>query len=176
MTVRARFRVNVNVQGEEATVYSFPSGGHMLTPLTATFSNEQIVVTMRIEVIDGAPSCVWYRVERVDGGGLEFLTTELAKGLKVRDLMAQAVMMAAVQSSEEPDVSPLEAIESVLGNLRRGRAPISDTRLEEFAEAYRAHWEPGRADAFAASLGVGERQMYRLKKAAVERGFLEDDE
>jgi hypothetical protein len=173
MAASKRFRIDVKVDGSEATVYSFAAGGHMLGPLTATFTNEQLVVTLRIDVLDGVPSCVWYRVERVDGGGLEYLTTELAKGLKVRDLMAHAVALAAVQSSEDPDVSPLDAIEAVMGSVRRGRAPVTDARLEEFAEAYRDRWVPGRGAEFAESLHISERQMWRLKKEAIERGFLE---
>ena len=39
-----------------------------------------------------------------------------------------------------------------------------------------ANWMPGGAAEFAESLGYSERQMYRLKKLAVERGFLKGDD
>lgn len=72
-------------------------------------------------------------------------------------------------------VEAVEAVESVVGSIRRRRAPITDDRLREFAEAYHERWIPGRALEFAESLFMSERQMYRLKKLAQERGFLDDE-
>ena len=57
----------------------------------------------------------------------------------------------------------------------RGRAPMSDARLADFAQRYRNEFVPGQMAEFAASLGYSERQAWRLKKAATERGLLGAD-
>ena len=61
-----------------------------MAPFRAVFVGDQIKVTMVVDVADGAPVCRSYQVERTDGGGLEFMTTEIMRGLNLRTLLANA--------------------------------------------------------------------------------------
>lgn len=55
---------------------------------------------------------------------------------------------------------------------RRSRTPISDESLAAFAASYRNHYQPGQMQKLARRLGLSERQCWRLKKLAVQRGLL----
>jgi hypothetical protein len=158
------------------------SGGVVAVPLRATFTDDRMKVTMCLDVANGVPICAKYCVERTDGRGLEEVTTEISRGLNLRTLMAHAFAGAAHEQHEDDDgrdhlrrASTVEAVEAVIGPIRRRREPTTDERLREFADAYRERWVPGGAAEFAESLYVSERQMWRLKRLAVDRGFLKEE-
>lgn len=56
--------------------------------------------------------------------------------------------------------------------VRRSRTPVSDDSLRAFAASYREHYLPGQMRPVALRLGLSERQCWRLKKLARERGLL----
>jgi hypothetical protein len=155
----------------------------LVVPFRAHIEVNSLRVTIVIDVVDGAPSCTSYTVTTVDGGGLENRTTEVARGISIRDLLASALRFQTWEAFPDPDATggligrpgaPLDLTEAVMGSVRRRRVPVDDDRLREVAEAYRERWRPGNAAAFAESLLCSERQMYRLLKLARERGFLTD--
>lgn len=153
------------------------TGVEVIAPLEAEFTNGTLRITVLLDVADGMPRCTKLSVERVDGGGLELITTEVLPGLSLRRLMARACAAAVVERHEDghyvkrAEVS-LDAIEAVMGSLQRTRQPITDERLREFAEAFRERYQPGKMEPFAESLHCSPRQAWRLKKLAEERGFL----
>ncbi len=152
-------------------------------PFTATFEDERLRLVLEVDVADGHPICTSYRVDRLDGGGLELMTTEVLRGFKLRALMAEACILSVVVpvpgakegtafAVKTKDAIPVEVIESVLGTLKRRRAPVTDERLREVADAYKKRYEPGGMEQFAKSLNASERQVWRLIRLARERGFL----
>lgn len=145
-------------------------------PVTAVFTSAALRVTIEVDVADGVPVCPRYTVERVDGGGLESVTTEVLAGVPLRGLMANACARAVVEPIEGGHVVraaiSLEAIEAVVGPLKRTRRPITDATLMAFANAYEERFQPGHMRQFAESLHYSERQAWRLKKRAEQRGFL----
>lgn len=154
------------------------SGGTLWAPVDATFTNDQLRIDIRIDVRDGTPTCTRYTVERTDGGGLELMTTEVSRGIKLRALMAHACAAVALEGANGgfTTASSVEAIESVVKTLSRNRRPTTDAELKRFARAYRRDYQRGGMEQFAASLGYGERNAWRLKKLAIERGFLKEGE
>jgi len=154
------------------------SGGALMVPFEATFTGDQIRVTMTIDVAHGWPICSRYQVERTDGGGLELMTTEIMRGLNLRRLMANACARVAMAHTEDGSgayttASTVEAIEAVVGPIqRRRRMPATDEGLKRFADEYLHRFEPGRMREFAEGLGYSERQGWRLLALARTRGIL----
>lgn len=153
------------------------TGGWLAAPFRAILTGDTIELEMVLDVIDGAPACTSYTVRAIDGVGLENRTTEVARGIKLREAMANALARSTWE--QHGDVAYLatsvELIEAVMGSVQRRRVPVTDERLREVADAYRERWTPGGAMEFAASLHCSERQMYRLVKLARQRGFLEEE-
>jgi hypothetical protein len=151
-------------------------GGSLFAPIQATFTSDELRIELTIDVEDGVPVCRRYVAERVGGGGLELMTTEVTRGVKLRALMAHACAAAALEGANGAftTATTVEAVEAVLAPLRRKRTPVTDTQLRRFAAAYRRDFIAGRMREFAESLGYSERHTYRLKKLAIERGFLKE--
>lgn len=150
-------------------------------PFTAVFTNESLELTIVVDVANGVPFCPEYHLKRVDAPpGLEMATTDVLRGIPLRGLMANALARVALEVERtETGVrfdyrSPtsVEAVEAVIGSLKRRRQPVTDEVLREFADAYRERFEPGAMEEFADSIGYSPRHAYRLKKLAEERGFL----
>lgn len=165
-----------------ARIARLDSGGVLYVPTRAVFTDERLRITIVIDVANGTIICPSYSVERIDGaGGLEALTTDVSRGLKIRNLMAYAAASAAVTPAPDDDErgrdflpgQTLEAIEAVIGPIRRTREPVTDERLRAIADAYRERWIPGRDVEFAESFHMSDRNMRRMLKKARERGFLE---
>lgn len=160
-------------------IKTLASGGVMWAPFTATFTSDRVRCTITVDVADGRPVCRRYEVERIDDSadGLEVMTTEVMRGINLRALMANGCADVALQplpdgTTYQPATS-LEAVEAVIGSLRRSRPPsITDKQLREFASAYRKEYSPGRMAQFADGRGYSERHAWRLLKIARERGFL----
>jgi hypothetical protein len=150
------------------------SGAQLWAPFRAVFDDDELRVTLDIDVVDGRPSCRGYHVELLDGSGLEFLTTEMMRGFNLRALMSHAVAVAVGTFIPDPS-DRRRAIDGAVGSLRRRRRPVTDERLTEFADFYRLHFRPGGMGDLAGEFGVGERQAWRLKRLAVQRGFLEEE-
>ena len=154
-------------------------GGRLAVPFTATFSND--IQTLRLEIVvdvaNGRPVCRSYRVETFDDGGdLAMMTSEVLRGVKLRNLMSHACAQAAFEAVDDGGFVPAEnvqAIEAVLGPLRRTRRPATDELLGQVADRYRAEFVPGRMVEFAEAFGYSERQMRRLIALARERELLE---
>jgi hypothetical protein len=159
-------------------------GGAMFAPIRATFNqvldgNPQLRLTIEMDVEQGVPICRRYTVERFDGG-LELMTAELMRGVNLRRLMAQAAAAAALEKRPPPPgvteqyttATSVEAVEAVVGPIRRRRVPVTDKELRRFADMYRRKFVPGRMAEFAEALHYSERHAYRLKRLAIERGFL----
>ncbi len=154
------------------------TGGYLLAPFRACLTNDTLEIELIIDVIDGTPDCTSYRVTPLDGAGLLYRTTEVTRGVKIRDLMAEALSLSVWEQQGEVAglATSVELIEAVKGSVRRRREPMTDEKLREFASAYRQKFIPGKAAEFAESQGYSERQMYRRKKTAQERGFLTEGE
>ena len=172
--MRMAFHAGSDIGSE---IKSLDGGGGMWAPFQATFTDEKRVkITLVLDVVDGAPSCRSYKVERIDGKGLEYMTTDIMRGLSLRNLMYYACAQAALTSDDGVGYTTAvstAAIETVVAPLRRRRQPITDGVLRRFADEYRGHFEPGRMEELAESLaGYSERQGWRLLKLGVERGVL----
>lgn len=152
-------------------------------PITATFTNEMLRITIDVDEADGAAICRRYEVVRLDegAGGLELATTDVFHGIPLRGLMAYALASSVVEveRTENGDLQVdipadpgLAAVEAIIGSLKRTRRPMTDAKLKEFAEAYKAKFVPGHMRELAASMNYSERQGWRIKKRAEERGFL----
>lgn len=163
----------------EARVAEIRGGGVLMVPISATFDDGQLSVRLVIDVADDLPICREYTVKRLDGGGLEEMTTEVARGVKIRELMAEAVASKALEPAPDGGrrhATTLEAIEAVVGPIRRRRRTMTDSELTSFVASYRERYLPGHATEFAESVFMSERQMWRWKRAAIERGLMEEGE
>ena len=140
-------------------------------PFEATFTSKALELAVTIDVADGRPVCTEYRVRRLDGGGLELMTTEVMRDVKLRTLMALSCSRVAIDQAGGWSVEA-EAVQAVVDPIRRRKAPITDATLRGIAKAYEKRYVPGRMEEFAQSEGYSERQMWRLVKLARERGFL----
>jgi hypothetical protein len=168
-------QVGSSAQHGPARVVKVDGGGEMFAPLVATFTDGELEARLVIDVVGGAPCCVEYTVRRTDGKGLEQFTSEVAAGLNIRSLVKHAVVVVAVEAKGhgvEPAES-YEAVAAVLSSAGRRRTAVTDERLQEFADAYRERWVKGGQAEFAAHLNISERQMWRLKRLATDRGFME---
>jgi hypothetical protein len=150
--------------------------GVMAAPFRATFTSDRTRITIDVDVVNGAPLCRRYEVERTDGDGLELMTTEVMRGVNLRALMANGCADAAMQALPGDShtyelATSVEAIEAVLGTVRR-RAPITDAELKRFSALYRKRHVAGHMKEFAEELGYSERHAWRLLKLTRERGFL----
>jgi hypothetical protein len=172
-------RMEVGVDFPPGAIKTLASGGAMWAPFTATFTSDRVRVTITVDIADGRPVCRHYEVDRIDdvADGLELMTTEVARGINLRALMAHGCADVALQplpdgTTYQPATS-LEAVEAVVGELRRRRSPtITDKQLRGFAAAYRKGYTPGAMAEFAKDQGFSERHAWRLLKLARERGFL----
>jgi hypothetical protein len=174
-----RWKIRIERSSELGMAIKAVDGGGHLTPFRATFTSddESLELELVIDVIDGTPDCTSYRVTPLDGKGLLYRTTEISKGVKIRDAMALALTYAVIEDQGHGtymDATSLDLIDSVRGTVKRRREPMTDDSLREFAARYRAEFVPGYAADFAESLGYSERQMYRRKKAAIDRCLLEE--
>ncbi len=183
--VRTKFRVeipptpNLDLGNEIREIGD--AGAVVRSPFVAVLSNEQLRIHLWIDVVDRQPTCTRYMVERADGAGLESVTLEVLRGLPLRPMVAMACAAAAY----EPDAPGRFALRqgvvdpAVLGSIiqagKRTRRPTSDERLREFADAYRSQFVPGRMTEFADAFGCSERQAYRLRKLAKDRGLLDNE-
>lgn len=176
MSPTMHLRIETRLGGKRsAKLRTLDSGGQLLAPFTARFSNDEWAIDLDLNVVDGQPSCVGYAVARNDDRPLDQFTTEVARGFNLRKLMSHAFARMALESEGQAKVPATteEAVEAVVGPIRRRRAPITDQRLREVADAFRSRYVSGGAAEFASSLFVSERQMWRLVKLARQRGFLD---
>lgn len=178
MTARKPPAMRMSVRaGSElgSEIAKLDSGGALWAPIQATFTSDRLKVSIEVDVENGVPVCRRFTAERTDGGGLELMTSEVTRGVNLRSLMANACAAAALQTKDGEGytaATSVEAVEAVVGTLRRRRTPISDPELRKFAAAYRKHYVKGGMEEFAASLGYSERHAYRLLGLARTRGLL----
>jgi len=135
------------------------------------FTSKDLELAVTIDVADGRPMCTEYRVRRLDGGGLDLMTTEVMRNVKLRTLIALSCSRVAIDQAGGWSVEA-EAVQAVVDPIRRRKAPITDDTLRKIAKAYKKRYVAGGMDEFAQSEGYSERQMWRLVKLARERGFL----
>jgi hypothetical protein len=158
-------------------------GRWMLSPMGVVFeSYDDLVVTLELTVQDGVPTCEAYTV-RVPGGGLERMTTDVARGIKLRELLEMGAAHCAIGAPSTSDgvttadyTFNKERVAAVGRMTRRRRQPVTDESLRRFAEAYKQNFRRGHMAEFAKSLDYGERHVWRLRKLAIERGFLTEGE
>ena len=157
------------------------AGAVVRAPFVAVLSSKQLRIHLWIDVVDRQPTCTRYMVERADGAGLESVTLEVLRGLPLRPMVALACAAAAYEPDSSGGIRLRQGVvdPALLGSIiqagKRTRRPISEERLREFSDAFRAEFVPGRMAEFAASFGCSERQAYRLRKLAKERGLLDDE-
>ena len=175
-----RFNIAVKPIGDSSDYTELLDGrGQMQLPALATFSNDDLRIEIEITAVDGVPGCRRYQVETTDGSPLDGMVTNVMRGLPLRNFLSYACAVMWIPTDKYQGPLPsLESdfIEALRSATRRPRRPLSDDRLQDFAEQYRANFSPGQMEEFARSLNYSERQVYRLKKQAVDRGFLEDGE
>lgn len=198
-----KFRVQIEQSVDPGTaIKAVDGGGHLMVPFTARFTEEDETVALElvIDVIDGVPDCTSYTVTALDNDGLARRVGEVMLGVKIREAVAQALQYmvlvdegerkfvdALPLSTKRPDgtivESPwptsgqrvsLELIDKVRGAAKRTTKPTTDAELIEFRDRYRAR--TGSIERFAFAMNMEPRTVYRWKKKAIERGFLEEGE
>lgn len=175
-TASALEDARIAAAAQAARIAHLDSGGVMWSPITSTFVDERLRITVSIEVRDGQPSCRGYSVEPVGPVGLEQQTTEVARGLNLRKLMSHAVMRAALQAEAEgyAPATSIEAIAPVVGSTVRRRAAITDDELRAFVAAYEANYQPNHMAEFADNLDPpkSEATAWRWLRLARQRGLM----
>src|SRR5206468_889065 len=134
-------------------------GADLKVPFTATFWDDTVELVVTTDAADGRPMCTKYTVRRAAGGPLGLMTTEVMRGVKLRDLLAMSCARVVMETNR-PTAVNLEAIEAVTGLTRRRRAPTSDDVLRDVAASYKKNFVPGHMREFAESQGYSERQMW----------------
>jgi hypothetical protein len=151
------------------------SGGMMMVPVLAEFSDDEWAIELVLDVVDGEVSCVRYAVGRSDGEPLQFFNTEIANGHNLKKLMAQAVEVHALEETGDGKyryATTEIAREAVIGSVRRTRTSVTQELLEEIVEAYKTRDKKIKMDEFAQSLGYGKRRMNDLLNEAEQRGLM----
>jgi len=174
----------LRVQTKDAGPKRLDSGAELLAPFQATFTGSEVTIGLKVDVVDGTPSIRSVTIDVVDSAdGLELRTSKLLDGVPMRGLLTHACARVVVETEAleggtvkmtRTAVPSTEAVEKVVGSIRRRRRPISDERLTEFVEAYRAR--TGTMRELARELSMAERHAYRMKKLAQDRGLLEEGE
>lgn len=188
--MKIRVRAPLGVEGARVVPLGERAAVHV--PFTAECTNDELTIRLTIDVRDDRPVCTRYEVEAPEGVDLLLRTTEVARGYKIRRLAASALAAMALERLEPDDPrrdgragfvvdighvqytsgASLETIEEVIGPVRSRREPVTDERLQAFAEAFQRDYVPGAPQAFAESQYMSERQMWRLVALARKRGFL----
>ena len=139
MTARKppQMRMNAHVGSDLGSqIAELDSGGALWSPIRATFESDKLRIEIEVEVVDGHPQCSGFSAKRLDGGGLELMTTEVTRGVNLRVLMANACASAALETKDSQgytSATSVEAVEAVIKTLKRRRSPITDKELRAFA-------------------------------------------
>lgn len=156
-------------------------GGTMMVPVQVTFEFDKrgLAVDLVLDVEDGRPVTTSITTRRLEGGPpIEMLSTEVARGLKTRDLMAHAVPFAMLEpvgpGKFKLGAQDGPALEAAIKSTRARRLPMSDERLRLTAAAYRKGGLPAVED--IPGWQVARRQAQRAVEAAIKRGFLNEGE
>lgn len=180
MSVTSGFDISVKPIGRTSEYTELLEGrGQMQLPAMAVFENGELRIEIEIIAANGIPGCRRYQVERVDGEPLDGMVTNIMRGLPLRNfLMYACAIMWQPTGKHRGPLPTLESdfIDALRAATRRPRRPTSDAKLRDFARQYREHYTPDGMEEFGKLVGYSGRQCYRLKKQAIERGFLEEGE